>query len=161
VGDVAVSQVAVPPAARGRSDLGRIDYEDAFLVDGGSANGRTGEQWARAVLEEAPLTTRHSLRSGWRSLGLQLDSPRWNRHVLGWGVRQSTEEFALLAADSRLGLRAELLFERREDGLLFATFVQKDNWLGRVVWAGIEPVHRPVVRQVLERAAQAGEAAGC
>ena len=53
-----VRAIAVPPAARALSKLSQIDYEEAFLVQTGPAPGRTGEQWARAILEEAPIITR-------------------------------------------------------------------------------------------------------
>ena len=39
-----VLQVAVPPAARMLSTLARVGYEDAFLVETGPAQNRTGEQ---------------------------------------------------------------------------------------------------------------------
>jgi hypothetical protein len=72
--------------------------------------------------------------------------------VLGWEVRRSTPDFVLLGAGSRLGMPAELLVKRRRQTLLFATFVQKGNHIARAVWAGVDPVHRPVVRCVLEQA---------
>ena len=53
-----------------------------------------------------------------------------------------------------VGMPAELLLERRQDALLFCTFVRHANLIARAVWAGVEPVHRPVVRHVLEDAAR-------
>ena len=82
-----VCQVAVPPAARTLSTLAHIDYEDAFLVEIGPAQDRTGEQWARAILEDAPIIMRRALRWSWFALGLQLGSTRSDRHVLGWELR--------------------------------------------------------------------------
>jgi hypothetical protein len=147
-----VRQVAVPPAARALSTLSHVDYEDAFLVETGPAQDRTGEQWARAVLEEAPIIMRRALPWAWFVLGLQLGSTRSDRFVFGWEVRRSTPDFVLLAASSRLGLPAELLFERRQQTLLYATFVQQENPIARAVWAGVAPGHRRVVRYVLEQA---------
>jgi hypothetical protein len=147
-----VRQVALPPAARALSTLSRIDYEDAFLVETGPAHDRTGEQWARAILEDAPIITRRALVSGWSALGLQLGSTRSDRFVLGWEVRRSSPDFALLGARSRVGLPAELLVKRQQHTLLFATFVQQESPIARAVWAGVKPVHRPVVRYVLEQA---------
>jgi hypothetical protein len=121
-----VRQVAVPAAARALSTLSHVDYEDAFLVETGPAQDRTGEQWARAMLEDAPSAM----------------------------VRRSTPDFALLGAGGRLGLSAELLFKRRQRTLLYATFVQKKNHMARALWAGIEPGHRPVVRYLLEQASR-------
>ena len=149
-----VRKVGVPPDARAVSTLCRVDYEDAFLVDVGSVSERTAEQWARAVVEDAPATVRRTLRSGWSAIGLKLDQARSDRCVLGWEVRDSAPDFVLLGADSRIGMAGELLFMRRRDVLLFATFVQYDNHIARTVWAGVEPVHVPVVRHVLEQASR-------
>jgi hypothetical protein len=147
-----VRQVTVAPAARTLSTLSHVDYEDAFLVETGPAQDRTGEQWARAILEDAPIIMRSALLWGWFALGLQLGSTRSDGLVLGWEMRRSTPDFVLLGASSRLGLSAELLFERQQHTLLYATFVQQENHIARAVWAGVEPVHRQVVRYVLEQA---------
>jgi hypothetical protein len=152
-----VREVAVPPAARRLSTLSRIDYAEAFVVETGPTQERTPERWVRAILEEAPVSTRRACVSGWLSLGLKLGSPRSDRFVLGWEVRRSTRDFVLLGAGSRIGMPAELLLERRRQSLLFATFVQHENQLARAVWAGVLPVHRPVVRSVLERASGAAD----
>jgi hypothetical protein len=153
MGGSIVRQIEVPPAARKRSTLTNIGYEDASLVETGPAQDLTAEQWVRAILEGAPATTRSKLRSGWRALGLKLGSSPPERFVLGWEVRQSTAAFVLLGAASRIGMPAELLLERRRRTLLFCTFVQHENLVARAVWAGVEPVHKPIVRSILERAA--------
>ena len=59
-----VRQVTPPPAARALSTLCHVDYEDAFLVETGPAQDRTGEQWALAILEDAPMSTRNALSRG-------------------------------------------------------------------------------------------------
>jgi hypothetical protein len=147
-----VRQVAVPPAARALSTLSHVDYEDAFLVETGPAQDRTPEQWARATVEAAPTIMRSALPWAWLALGLELGSTGSDRFVLGWEVRRSTPGFALLGASSRLGLPAELLFERQQHTLLYATFVQQENHIARAMWAGVAPVHRQVVRYLLEQA---------
>jgi hypothetical protein len=147
-----VRQVALPPDARALSTLSRLDYEDAFVVETGRvAQERTGEQWARAMLQDAPMLMRGALPPGWFALGLRLGSPWDERLVLGWEVRRSSPDFALFGARSRLGFLAELLFKRQQDTLLFATFVQEQNAFARALWAGIGPGHRKVVRYLLER----------
>ena len=147
-----VRQVTLPSAARALSTLPRLDYEDAFLVETGPARDRTGEQWARAILEDTPVSTRNALSRGWSALGLRLGSTQSDRFVLGWEVRRSTPDVALLGASGRLGLSGELLFERQQHALLFATFVQLENRIARALWAGIAPRHRKVVRDLLEQA---------
>ena len=89
-GDVRlVREVPVPASARALSTLPRVDYEDGFLVDTGPAAARTGEQWARAMLEDAPAGTRRALQRGWCALGLRLGSTRSERRVLGWECKKA------------------------------------------------------------------------
>ncbi len=147
-----VRQVTLPPAARALSTLCHIDYEDAFLVEARPTQDRTGEQWARVVLEDAPMSTRKALSRGWSALGLRLDSTQSDRRVLGWEIRYVTPDAALLGASGRLGLSGELLFQSQQHTLLFATFVQLDNRVARRLWDGIAPRHRQVVRDLLEQA---------
>jgi hypothetical protein len=104
------------------------------------------------MVEDAPRLMRSALPWAWGALGLQHGSTRSDRLVLGWEVRRSTPDIALLGAGSRLGLPAELLFKRQRHTLLVATFVQQENPIARAVWAGVAPVHRQVVRYALEQA---------
>lgn len=147
-----VREVTLPPAARALSTLGRIDYHDAFLVQTGRDHDRTAGQWARVVLEEAPESMQHTLRRGWSTLGLQLGPARSDHCVLGWEIRHTTPDVALLGVSGRRGLSGELLFERQPGTLLFATFVHLDNRVARTLWTGIAPRHRRVVRNLLEQA---------
>lgn len=122
----------------------RVDYADAFVVENGRAQDRTAEQWARAIFEDAPMRTRRGLRWGWLAQGLKLGSARSDRLVLGWELRRTTPDFALLRADSRIGMPAEILFMRQQDSLLVAVFVQHDNHIARAVWAVVRPFHRRI-----------------
>jgi hypothetical protein len=151
-----VRQIAVPSAVRARSTLRHADYEDAFVLEIGAAQDRTAEQWARAILEDAPAAMRRSLRRSWLALGLKLGSAApSDRFVLGWELRRSTPDFVLLGAGSRIGMPAELLLERRRQTLLLATFVQRGNPIARVLWASVEPMHQRVVPAVLGRRGRA------
>lgn len=147
-----VRQITVPDHARAESTLARIDYADAFLADVGPTRRRTAEAWARAVLEDAPPAIRRTLASGWSALGLKVGLGSPADTVLGWPIRRSTPDIVLLGAGSRIGMPGELLFARRGDDLLFATFVEQDNPAARALWAGVERVHIPTVRHLLESA---------
>jgi hypothetical protein len=151
-----VQQVELPAEARALSTLARIDYHDAFAVEAGRGQDRTAEQWARAVLEGAPLATRKALSRGWSALGLRLGPVQSAERVLGWEIRRCTQDAALLGAGGRLGLAGELLFLRQQDTLLYATFVQLDNPGARAVWAGTSARHRQIVAQLLEQAIPPG-----
>ena len=148
---VTVRQIALPPDARALSPLSRIDYEDAFAVT--AEVQHTAEEWVRAVLYDAPPRVRRRLRLGWTALGLNLGPPWSSDRVLGWKVKHSDPDFVLLAADSWLGFRGELLFGREPDGLLFATLVEQTNPAVRVLWAAITNRHQHVVRSLLTHAA--------
>lgn len=147
-----VREIAPSAPARRHSTLAHVDYVDAFVVDAPRAPERTAEEWVRAFFSAIPLGTRATLVSTWSALGLKLGSPRSQGLVLGWEVRRSDPDVALLGAESRIGMPAELLFERRRRSLLFATFVEHDNALARALWATIATGHRRVVRSLLERA---------
>jgi hypothetical protein len=153
-----VRQITLPAEARALSTLPRIDYDDAFLAETGPHRGRTGEQWARAVLEGAPPRTRNALSRGWFALGLRLGPVESGQRVLGWEIRRGTPDAALLGADGRLGLAGELLFLRQPGTLLFATFVRLDNPAARALWAGISARHRQIVGRLLEQAISPGAA---
>jgi hypothetical protein len=146
-----VTQISLPADGRALSTLPRIDYEDAFRVSGGIEH--TPQQWARAVIDDAPPRVRARLFMGWLALGLQLGPPWSSRRVLGWRVARSEPGWLLLRANSWLGLRGELLFRREPDGLLFATLIQQRNPVARAVWARITGTHQHVVRSLLAHAA--------
>jgi hypothetical protein len=148
----AVRQIAVPDEARAVCTLTRTDYEDAFEVDVGAVQDRTAEQWARAVLEDSPVSIRGPLVAGWSAIGLKLGFDRSRERVLGWEIKLNTSDVVLLGAGSRIGLLGQLLFKRHSDRLLFCTFVQQGNAGTRAMWAWVEPVHVPTVRRVLEQA---------
>jgi hypothetical protein len=146
-----VRQTVLPAGTRELATLARIDYEDAFLVDIGLAQDRTAEQWAREMLEAAPVSTRRALTRGWSGLGLRLGPAQSDQHVLGWEIRHSDPDVVLLGARGRLGLSGELIFQRSPRSLLYATVVQLENRVARGFWAAIESRHRRVVQDLLER----------
>lgn len=147
-----VRQIPVPATARALCGLRRIDYADAFLVESDAVRGVTGQEWATAVLADAPAGVRAKLLAGWAAIGLlpALRAPRGS--LLGWEIRSQADEFVLLGRASLIGMPGELLFAREGRGLLFATFVQQDNPVARTVWSAIEPRHLSVVRSLLGHA---------
>jgi hypothetical protein len=74
--------------------------------------------------------------------------------VLGWPIRDRTQDHMLLSAESRLGMPAELLFAQREGMLLFATLIRFDLPPMRILWHGVERPHKRIVRILLTHAAQ-------
>lgn len=147
-----VRRTEMPQSVLALSTLARIDYYDAFLADVGPVRGRTAEQFAREILEGAPLALRTRLLSGWSAIGLRIGPS--DGSVLGWKIRRATTDLVLLGADSRIGMPGELLFMRHQCGVLFATFVHKSNFVARAVWATVEPAHVRTVRHLLTEASE-------
>ncbi|WP_157006935.1 hypothetical protein [Agromyces laixinhei] len=150
-------EIQVPPEVRALSTLSRIDYQNAVLVETDtrpdSALQRTAEQWARAALEDAPAEIRRTLTQQWTArFGLQLEPAHPDRHVLGWPIRRSAPDHALLGTASDNGLQAELLIQCRPDALLFASFIQHDTDDARARWAEAEHLHAPAMCRLLDDA---------
>jgi hypothetical protein len=147
-----VRQVELPAADTALATLSRVDYTDAFRADVSSLSPRSGEAWAREMIEGASPAVRKGLRQGWTALGLKLAADGAEGSVLGWRIRHSDADYALLGVDSRIGMPAELLFKPDGDSLLFATIVGQGNPVARVVWAAIGPRHRRIVPRLLAAA---------
>ena len=150
-------QIAVPEALRGLSSLPRVDNADPVVVYTGAHPDRTAQDWARAILEGAPATTRAELLAGWSALGLK--STDATASVLGWAIRRQTEESVLLSRDSRVGMPGELLFSLSPDALVFATFVHHRTPATRALWAVVRHAHVRTVLELLDRAGRAPVAA--
>ena len=90
-----VRRLPVPPEIRDLSTLARVDYADTFRVDVAASPRRSALEWARAVLDDAPLATRTRLLAGWSALGLKL-AVTDPAAVLGWRVRRSAPDQVLL-----------------------------------------------------------------
>jgi hypothetical protein len=142
------------------STLPRVDYMDALRLELPDRPALSGEEWARETLEGVTLKARQQLRRGWALLGLKMAPPGAEGSVLGWRLRHMDDDFALLGAESRIGMPAGLLFRPEPGGLLFATFIQQRNPLARIVWAPVGPPHRRIVPALLGRAAGRHQEAG-
>lgn len=148
-----VTQIAFPDDVRTLSRLSRIDYTDTFVVD--AKLGGTGEEVARAMLDDASLRTRTSLYLSWLALGLRLGPPVGPDRILGWRLNRLGPDTALLTARGRLGVSGELLFRAEaDDRMLFATIVKLGNPVARQAWERITARHEHVVRALLTRAAR-------
>jgi hypothetical protein len=150
---VTVREVEVPAASLALSTLPRVDYRDGFRLDLPAGPELSGEAWAREMLEGASPETRRSLRRSWPLIGLKMAPHGEEGAILGWRLRHSGADYALLGAESRIGMPAELLFRPEPDGLFFATLIQQRNPLVHALWAPIGPSHRRVVPALMRRAA--------
>ena len=146
-----VTQVPLPPEVRALSTLPRLDYTDSFVAGTSRAQELTAEEWARRMLENAPVPFLLAAPVTWFSLGLK-HGPPWSReNVLGWPVRRREPDLLLLGADGRLGASAELLLQRRADSIFFATLLRIDSPAMKRVWSAMEGPHRRIVAKLLRR----------
>jgi hypothetical protein len=149
-----VREITLPRSAQVLSTLQRLDYTDGFRLKTEHAEEFTAEEWARALLEEAPEATRRGLRRGWRALGVRVGPADDPSLVLGWEIRRSSEDFVVLGVRSWIGTEAEVLCLREPDALVVGTLVQLRNPVARTVWACIESHHRKVVRHLVRSAGE-------
>jgi hypothetical protein len=151
---IVVREVEVPAEVIALSALPRVDYRDGFHLELPGGPELSGEEWAREMLLGASSETRQSLRRGWPLIGLKMAPGGAEDSILGWRLRHSGPDHALLGADSRIGMPAELLFRPEPGGgLYFATFIRQSP-VGRLLWAPIGPPHRRIVPALMRRAAE-------
>jgi hypothetical protein len=155
-----VREITLPCSAQALSTLRRVDYTDGCRMKTGHAREITAEEWARALLEQAPEATRRGLRRGWHALGVRLGPADDPSLVLGWEVRRSSEDCVVLGVRSWIGTDAEVLCLREPDALVVGTLVQLRNPVARAVWACIESHHRKVVRHLVRSAGERVAASG-
>jgi hypothetical protein len=150
---IVVTEVEVPADALSLSTLPRVDYRDGFRLELPGGPALSGEEWAREMLEGARPETRRSLRRGWPLLGLKMAPHGAEGAILGWRIRHSGPDHALLGADSRIGMPAELLLRPEPGGLFFATMIQQRNPFAHVLWAPVGRPHRRIVPALIRHAA--------
>jgi hypothetical protein len=155
-----VREIDLPPRAQALSTLRRLDYTDGCRMNTEHAEEVTAEEWARALLEQAPEATRRGLRRGWHALGVRLGPADDPSLVLGWEIRRSSEDCVVLGVRSWIGIDAEVLCLREPDALVVGTLVQLGNPLARAVWSCIEAHHRKVVRHLARSAGERVAARG-
>ncbi|MFF0487981.1 hypothetical protein ACFYTQ_03050 [Nocardia sp. NPDC004068] len=148
-----IEALDITPEILARSTLPDIQHTDAHLLHIDRAADRSAEQWARAIMEEVPAEVRTTLERAWQSIALRL-TPGAPRTVAGWSIAHSGTDYVLLQAESALDFEGQLLFERRENTVLLATFVRYRDPAASTVWERALPSHLGFVRALLERVAQ-------
>jgi hypothetical protein len=132
------------------------DYADAFEVDLPPWNRSSPEQSFKASIGGLPSAWRWLVPIVHRHVLLFRLGPAASRdHIMGWGVLLSEPGVIHLQAVGPL-LRGVIVGRREAASLTFTTFVFYTRRLpARAVWAAVSPLHRAVVPNLLERAADA------
>lgn len=151
------SKIAVPEAVRARAGTIRIDYESAFSVNADPVDGRSAEQWARAMYEAPPTFERLIVWYGWKTLTARLGPYPSNDHLLGYRIGVNEGDYISFSVEWALGLACELALCLGPSTAVLATFVELNRPAAKIVWPMAVPVHERIVPRWLSRAARVGK----
>jgi hypothetical protein len=145
-----VEQGHVPEAVRSLSTFAHPDYVDLFTITTPIATDFSAEQWARAVLEQAPLS-RDNARRLWRLMGLRLGPEHSPQHVQGWKIAARGDNWLRAATASwYMAAEAVCLVEKRQVALSLS--LRYDRPVAPVVWALVSGPHQRGVPVMLRQA---------
>jgi hypothetical protein len=141
---------AVPERVRALTSLPDPDYVDLFTVETPAATDHSAEAWARAILEQAPLSRRNARRF-WRLLGLRLGPRGSPDHVQGWKIAGRGDNWLRFETASwYLTAQAVCLVEPGQVSLsLSARF---DRPPAALVWSRVAGPHQRAVPVMLHQA---------
>ncbi|MFK0259000.1 hypothetical protein [Streptomyces sp. NPDC090445] len=139
-------QQPVPEEIRALSTMADPGYVDVFTLVGG-VPGRSPEQWAKALFEDA------AGRAGqfvWRVLlGLRL---RASAHrVAGWEVAGRGADWIRLEARSWF-LTGHLVVQADDEHVSLATFIRYDRPVASLIWPPLARKHRQLAPDLLRDA---------
>jgi hypothetical protein len=145
---VGVSEV--PEAVRSLTTLADPDYADLFTITTAMAADRSAEEWARAVLEQAPVSRRNA-RALWRFMGLHLGPRHSADHVQGWKIAARGDNWLRVETASwYLTAQAVCLVEERQVSLSLS--LRYDRPVGALVWTLVSGPHQRAVPVMLHQA---------
>lgn len=144
------------------SEFGTVHFADLYTLAGFSSFGRTVEQLA-TLLFEIPVPGTKALL--WvrdlivRPLGLKTSSSLHRKtgdRIAGFHVLDRSEDCLILGEnDYHLDFRVYMKLMIQPDGLAclhLSTVVHYNNWLGKLYFVPVRPVHRFIVGCMVRRA---------
>jgi hypothetical protein len=140
----------VPAAVRALTTFTTPAYVDLFTVTTPMAGNRSAEEWARAVLERAPLASRNARRL-WRLMGLRLGPQRSPDHVQGWRIAARGDNWLRLETASWY-LSAQAVCMVEHDQVSISLSVRYDRLVAPLVWAAVSGPHQRAVPVMLRQA---------
>jgi hypothetical protein len=154
--DVTVSSVVgadqVPDAVRSRSTIADPDYVDLFTITTPPTTTTSPEKWARAVLEEAPVSRRNA-RFLWRLMGLRLGPRHSADCVQGWKIAACENDWLRLATGSWY-MSAEAVCSVEDGRLSFSLSLHYERSVAALVWALVSGPHQRAVPAMLRQAVE-------
>lgn len=150
----AVGVENVPQAIRSPVTLADPDYVDVFTITTPDASGRTPEEWARAILEEAPVSRRFP-RILWRLLGLRLGPPGSPDYVQGWKIAGRGDDWIRVETGSWYASAQAVCLVGNET-VSVSLSLRYDRPIARLIWAPVSVLHQRGVPVMLKQAARLG-----
>jgi hypothetical protein len=139
-------------AATALSTFAEPDHVDLFTVAAPGARDHTPEAWARAVLEEAPVSQRNARRF-WRLLGLRLGPPGSADHVQGWRIAARGDDWVRLETASwYMTAQAVVLVGAAQVSLSLS--LRFDRPPAALVWRFVAGPHKRAVPVMLRQGAE-------
>lgn len=140
----------VPEPVRALTTLAEPDYIDLFTAEEPTATGASAEEWARAVLERAPVSRRNARRL-WRVLGLRLGPRHSPDHVQGWKIAASGDDWLRIETASWY-LTAQAVCLVEEGRVSLSLSLRYDRRVAALVWALVSGPHQRAVPVMLQQA---------
>ena len=147
---VVVGVQEVPETVRALTTLDEPDYVDLFTAEAPRATDSSAEEWARAVLEQAPVSRRNARRF-WRLLGLRLGPPHSPDHVQGWTIAARGDGWIRLETASWY-LTAQAVCLVEDGRVSLSLSVRYDRAVAALVWAFVSGPHQRAVPVMLHQA---------
>jgi hypothetical protein len=145
-------QREVPDAMRSLDTLASPDYTDLFTGITAEARTKSAEQWARTLLEDAPLGLRMLIPAVHRVvLGLRIQLRGGPGYVLGWKIADRSDDFLRLETTGWL-MTPHLVLKVDEDRVSVATFVRYEHPAAARIWRPVSRLHRRVGLALLRHA---------
>jgi hypothetical protein len=142
----------VPESVRALTTLAEPDYVDLFTADAPMATSTSAEDWARAVLERAPVSRRHARRF-WRALGLRLGPPHSPDHVQGWKIAARGDNWVRIETGSWY-MTAQAVCLVEDDRVSLSLSLRYDRRVAALVWAFVAGPHQRAVPVMLHQAVE-------
>ncbi len=140
----------VPPEVLALTTLAEPDYVDLFTVATAKAADSSAEEWARAILERAPVAARNA-RKLWRLIGLRLGPPRSPDHVQGWKIAARGDDWLRVETASwYMTAQAVCLVEHEQVSLSLS--LRYDRPPAALVWSLVSGPHQRAVPVMLHQA---------
>ena len=147
---MAIAYGRVPDAIRSLTTLADPDYVDLFTVTTPTATDHSAEEWARAVLERAPLSRRNA-RVLWRLMGLRLGPRHSPDHVQGWKIAARGDNWLRVETASWY-VTAQAVCSVEEGQVSLSLSLRYDSPVATIVWALVSGPHQRGVPVMLRQA---------